>query len=225
MSKATASSVPIQKLKMPPWRQAARTSMKSISVRIGRAIITSSGIFLGVAFLSAVLTSSAVLSSEYVAKKFSISLGQADQVRNIWLVVISLLVATVGIINAMLMAVTERYKEIGTMKCLGALDGFIVRLFLLESGLLGSLGALAGALLGWGLMSLYYAARFGWGVFGHLGYAMRIHLTTHIDLKLPLSAAIAASIILGGALSVLAALYPSWRAAKMPPAAALRVEI
>jgi predicted lysophospholipase L1 biosynthesis ABC-type transport system permease subunit len=220
MSKATAGSVPIQKLKMPPWRQAARTSMKSISVRIGRAIITSSGIFLGVAFLSAVLTSSAVLSSEYVAKKFSISLGPADQVRNIWLVVISLLVATVGIINAMLMAVTERYKEIGTMKCLGALDSFIVRLFLLESGFLGSLGALAGALVGWGLMSLFYAARFGWAVFGHLGYAMKI-----FGRGVPLSVAIVASIILGGALSVLAALYPSWRAAKMPPAAALRVEI
>ncbi len=52
--------------------------------------------------------------------------------RMIWLVVMSLLVCTVGITNSMLMAVTERFKEIGTMKCLGALDSFVVLLFLLE---------------------------------------------------------------------------------------------
>ena len=46
----------------------------------------------------------------------------------------SLLVCTVGITNSMLMAVTERFKEIGTMKCLGALDSFVVVLFMLESG-------------------------------------------------------------------------------------------
>ena len=48
----------------------------------------------------------------------------------------------------MLMAVTERFREIGTMKCLGALDGFVVRLFLLESGFQGFSGALIGALIG-----------------------------------------------------------------------------
>ena len=48
----------------------------------------------------------------------------------------------------MLMAVTERFQEIGTMKCLGALDRFVVRLFLLESGFQGLAGALIGALIG-----------------------------------------------------------------------------
>ena len=60
----------------------------------------------------------------------------------------SLIVCVVGIANSMLMAVTERFREIGTMKCLGALDGFVVRLFLLESGFQGFSGALIGALIG-----------------------------------------------------------------------------
>ena len=50
-----------------------------------------------------------------------------------WVVGLALLVAFVGIVNAMLMSVTERFREIGTMKCLGALDGFIVKLFVIES--------------------------------------------------------------------------------------------
>ena len=46
-----------------------------------------------------------------------------------WIVILSLLVCVVGIVNAQLMAVTERFREIGTMKCLGALDRFILGSF------------------------------------------------------------------------------------------------
>jgi putative ABC transport system permease protein len=56
---------------------------------------------------------------------------------------LSLLVCVVGIVNAQLMAVTERFREIGTMKCLGALDRFRLRLFLLEAGMQGLVGAAA----------------------------------------------------------------------------------
>ena len=48
----------------------------------------------------------------------------------------------------MLMSVTERFREIGTMKCLGALDGFIVKLFLIESLFQGMAGTVMGVLLG-----------------------------------------------------------------------------
>jgi len=51
--------------------------------------------------------------------------------------ILSLLVCAVGIVNAQLMAVTERFREIGTMKCLGALDRFVLRLFILEAGMQG----------------------------------------------------------------------------------------
>lgn len=65
-----------------------------------------------------------------------------------YLLGISLLVCAVGITNAMLMSVTERYREIATLKCLGALDGSILSIFLLEACLLGAVGAAAGAVLG-----------------------------------------------------------------------------
>jgi ABC-type antimicrobial peptide transport system permease subunit len=75
-------------------------------------------------------------------------ISPSQQQKSSWLVVMSLLVSVVGITNSMLMSVTERYKEIGTMKCLGALDNFIIKLFLLESGMLGFFGSLFGAIIG-----------------------------------------------------------------------------
>ena len=65
-----------------------------------------------------------------------------------WIVFLSLLVCIVGIINAQLMSVTERFREIGTMKCLGALDRFVVRLFILEALMQGLAGSIAGSILG-----------------------------------------------------------------------------
>jgi ABC-type antimicrobial peptide transport system permease subunit len=133
----------------------------------------------------------------------------------------SMVVATVGILNSMLMSVTERYKEIGTMKCLGALDKFIVRLFILEALLLGVLASIVGAVVGTGGMTLYYISKIGFhnalSVWGASALTMR-------GSGVPLWLAVFVAIVLGGVLSVLAALYPAWRAAKMPPAAALRSE-
>ncbi|UCH34888.1 MAG: ABC transporter permease [Armatimonadota bacterium] len=196
-----------------PWGRSVEMTLKSIFVRLGRSIITASGIFLGTAFLVSVLTQTAILRGQA-------ELDPSVSARNIWLVTMSLLVATVGIVNSMLMAVTERYKEIGTMKCLGALDRYIVRLFLLESGMLGALGALVGALVGFLVMGAIYAVRFGTSAFAKMGPAI-----TLFGYGFPLWAGVVGAVLLGGILSVLAAMYPAWRAAKMPPAAALRVEI
>lgn len=207
-----------------PWSRALQMTRENIFVRLGRSAITASGIFLGIAFLAAVLfgASAARLQAELDLERLGVvHEAQEMQARIIWLAAMSLVVATVGIVNSMLMSVTERYKEIGTMKCLGALDSFIVRLFLLEAGLLGILGSAAGALLGAGVMMLVYAGRLGWA-----GVA-RAWGVTAIELGgtgIPLWLGVILSIILGGILSVLAALYPAWRAAKMPPAAALRSE-
>jgi ABC-type lipoprotein release transport system permease subunit len=101
------------------------------------------------------------------------------------------------------------------MKCLGALDSLIVRLFLMEAALLGILGAAGGVIIGGGLMLLLQAARHGWTMVAH---------AQPVGGALPLWLGLVLAIPLGGILSVLASLYPSWRAAKMPPAAALRSE-
>jgi len=208
-----------------PWSRTLQMTRENIFVRFGRSVITASGIFLGIAFLSAVLFGSAAARVQETLVKSQVGLISTDtaemQARTIWLVAMSLLVATVGIVNSMLMSVTERYKEIGTMKCLGALDRFIVRLFILESALLGMLGSLTGTIVGTGAMTAVYAGRMGWG------HALSSWKETCLVLggtSVPLWVGIIVGLLIGSFLSVCAALYPAWRAAKMPPAAALRSE-
>jgi len=128
-----------------------------------------------------------------------------------WLIILSLTVAVIGIVNAMLMSVTERYREIGTMKCLGALDGFIIRLFLLESVFQGTAGTIAGAFVGFLLTFLYSLLLFG-----------TVVAVTFPGIKV-LSYG-CTSIFIGFVLSVLGAILPAYRAAKMQPVDAMRVE-
>lgn len=129
-----------------------------------------------------------------------------------WVVSLALLVAFVGILNAMLMSVTERFREIGTMKCLGALDGFIVKLFLIESLFQGGVGTACGVLLG--VLASLAAATWSFG-----GFAW-------IQMPWPaIAGACALCFTIGLALTVAGALYPAWQAARMHPIAAMRVEV
>jgi predicted lysophospholipase L1 biosynthesis ABC-type transport system permease subunit len=214
----------IEKQIVLPWSRALQMTRENIFVRLGRSAITASGIFLGIAFLSAVLFGAAAqrVIADMDKESLGIDANATDvQARVIWLACMSLLVATVGIVNSMLMSVTERYKEIGTMKCLGALDTFIVRLFLLEAGLLGLLGSALGAIIGAGVMTLVYISRIGMAGVGKAWASPAIDTG---GWALPLWLGIIISLLIGGILSIMAALYPAWRAAKMPPAAALRSE-
>jgi hypothetical protein len=136
----------------------------------------------------------------------------ASGYRRIWLVIMSLMVCTLGICNSMLMSVTERFKEIGTMKCLGALDKFVVTLFLLESMFLGMIASFLGWFIGFIAMILVAGMSKGWSVIGQI---------SAMDVFLVFIEALAA----GALLTVIATIAPAVQAARMPPAAALRVEI
>jgi len=149
---------------------------------------------------------------EGLDKAQQIALKQGEHDRQLWLVTLSLIVCTVGIANSMLMSVTERFKEIGTMKCLGALDGFIVKLFLLEAGFLGVLASLLGWVIGYGVIAIVGVMREG----------------AKIWPKLPPGEVLMSlvwSLLAGFILTVVATIFPAIRASKLPPAAALRVEI
>lgn len=135
--------------------------------------------------------------------------------RSIWIVSISLLVTVIGIANAMLMSVTERFREIGTMKCLGALSAFIRRIFLMESSLMGLVGGVTGALTGFVFSFVVYAVTYGIGLVG---------VATGKQLGL-LVIYFFASVLVGIVLSVVAALYPARVASHMVPADALRSNI
>jgi len=131
--------------------------------------------------------------------------------RMTWLAFVSMLVCAVGIANAMLMSVTERFREIATLKCLGALDGFIMTVFLIEASILGLVGGIAGTLIG-----LIIALLRMLGVFKGL-----------LVQAVPVGALITASILsilIGVILAAVSAVYPSFRAARLAPMEAMRIE-
>ena len=133
-----------------------------------------------------------------------------ERFRTIWIVLISLFVTVIGVANALLMSVTERFREIGTMKCLGALSSFIRTLFLIESSLIGFAGSVLGVLVGMLLTMLAYGFTYSFAqVFGGMAYGL-------------LALAGGGAVVAGTILAVVAALYPARFAARMVPATALR---
>ncbi len=187
-----------------PWSKAVSIAMNSLKIRFWRSMITGAGIFLGIAFLC----------FSGVTALLELKTGnQAALNRQIWLCVMALLVCTVGITNSMLMSVSERFREIGTMKCLGALNSLIVRLFLIEALFMGFVASFAGWILGFFGVFLVRWASLGWaeGV-GHLSAGI-------------VFGSLAGCVFVGGLLTLIAALLPAQRAAQMPPAAALRTEV
>ena len=131
--------------------------------------------------------------------------------RQVFLLGVSFLVCMVGIANAMLMAITERFREIATMKCLGATDGFILTQFLLEAAIQGVCGGALGMLIGLGLSLLKVVCSIG----------------PHVLAGFPFLGVIVCAILsmaAGVALSMLASIYPSWTASRMAPMEAMRVE-
>jgi hypothetical protein len=146
-----------------------------------------------------------------------VAAGVADRssveakVRENWLMVLALVVAFVGIWNAMLMSVTERFREIGTMKCLGALDSFIFKLFLIEAAMAGFLGTVLGVAVGLVLAMLKLWSDFGAQAFGFLPWG-------------GLGLSVLSAIGVGTVLAVLGALFPALIAARMEPVVAMRVD-
>lgn len=131
--------------------------------------------------------------------------------RTLWLMIVSFVVCVVGIANAMLMSVTERFREIATMKCLGATDGFIMINFILESCMQGIAGGLIGTILGLALGLLRSWTGYGLMALSHF----------------PWSSVLAVggiSLVMGVMLSAIAAVYPAWVAARLAPMEAMRIE-
>ncbi|HPC16768.1 MAG TPA: ABC transporter permease [Candidatus Hydrogenedentes bacterium] len=194
-----------------PNREAFKIALRSVRIRLWRSCITMAGIVLTIAFLSSVLTSNIAAQALQPSGAQTIMETTGNRATQVWLAAISLLVCVVGITNAMLMSVTERYREIGTMKCLGALDWFVVKLFLIEAGVIGLLGSLLGAALGFMFSLLAWMAQY-----------------EHVFSAMPwraVFARLAMAVVVGAVLSVIGAIYPARRAGKMPPADAMRTEV
>jgi hypothetical protein len=131
--------------------------------------------------------------------------------RQAFLMSISFVVCMVGITNAMLMAITERFREIATMKCLGATDGFILQQSLMEAAVQGMAGGIAGMLIGAVLTTIKSGVVFGSYLLGSFPW-------------LDVLACGVISVVTGVLLSTLASIYPSWSASRMAPMDAMRIE-
>jgi putative ABC transport system permease protein len=128
---------------------------------------------------------------------------------------LALAVASIGIVNTLVMAILERRREIGIMKAIGASDSDVKKLFFAEAGAMGLLGGVVGVILGWAI--------------GHV-----INLGTNIYLRrqaLPPETfwsvpwwLVGAAIVFAFIVSLVSGLYPAARAARLDPVQALRYE-
>jgi putative ABC transport system permease protein len=128
---------------------------------------------------------------------------------------LALAVATLGIVNTLVMAILERRREIGVLKALGAADSDVQQLFFVEAGVMGFFGGISGVLFGW---CIGRALTFGTNVYLQRQNLNPIELSS-VPWWLVLSA-IAFAILV----SLAAGLYPASRAAKLNPVDALRYE-
>jgi putative ABC transport system permease protein len=128
---------------------------------------------------------------------------------------IALLTASLGIVNTMVMSITERRREIGVLKSLGADDADIRKLFLVESAVIGALGTGVGILLGWIVTRIVSFAAQGY---------MREQGLPEMDLFALPPWLLLVAVTIGIGVSVLAGWYPAARAARVDPVEALRGE-
>jgi putative ABC transport system permease protein len=128
---------------------------------------------------------------------------------------LALAVASLGIINTLVMAILERRHEIGVLKALGAADRDVRQLFFTEAGAMGLVGGILGVILGWGIGHLID--------FGTNKYLASQGLPPERIWLVPLWL-VGAAIVFSIAVSLAAGLYPASRAAKLDPVKALRYE-
>ena len=187
---------------------AIRLGYDYIKKRRDRALINIASVALGIAFLTTLLFTDSFYRAFVAAGGAQLSIESYQY----WLMFVALIVSVVGITNAVLISVYERYREIGTLKCIGAMDRHILLLFLVESLIQGGIGGVLGFFL------------------GVIGALISTGATTGFDIILKVPAIETLTLFLGSTflsifLSVIATIYPARHAAKLNPVEALRYEL
>ncbi|MEM2067537.1 MAG: FtsX-like permease family protein [Nitrososphaerota archaeon] len=186
-----------------PLSELFRLVTLNIRKRLGRSLLTTLSVLLAIAFMTVIFTLSSVnraaTGAEFAAYQF-------------WLIFVALLVAGLGIFNSLLISVAERYREIATIKTLGAADRHILLLYLIESLVIGIIGGALGVVIGLGVSI---------GLLAAYGRAADIGLVPIVEYLYIMGQ----GLLYAAILSLVATSYPSYHASKMSPAEAFRVEI
>ena len=146
--------------------------------------------------------------------------------RNVMFLILTLIivVAAFNIISSMIMMVKDKGRDIAILRTMGASRGAILRIFVLSGASIGVVGTVAGLLLGVVFTRNLEAIRQALQkVIGTDLFAAEIYFFTRIPARLD-TGEVAAVVLMALALSFLATLYPSWRAARLDPVEALRYE-
>jgi putative ABC transport system permease protein len=214
------SSIPEQS--SVSWALALSVGWGSLKRRLLRSMVTMLGVVLAIAFLTYMLVSDRIVGAlvgvnddtlNRILQEAGVEIFSANKTDSmmVLLLSLSLLTCLVGIINSMLMAVSERIKEIGTLKCLGALDSFIVKTYLIESSVQGLLGTMLGIAIG--LVVALVVSLKAYGVWVWRCFPV-----------LPVLNAMGLALMLGAVISIGAAIIPAYLAAKKEPVEAMRVD-
>ena len=146
--------------------------------------------------------------------------------RNVMFLILTLiiLVAAFNIISSMIMLVKDKGRDIAILRTMGATRGMVMRVFFLAGASVGTIGTLAGFTLGLSFAENIESIR-QWiqGLTGTELFAAEIYFLSQLPAVVdPME--VVTVVVMGLALSLLATLYPSWRAARLDPAEALRYE-
>jgi len=185
---------------------AVRLGLDYIKRRFSRSVINMASIALADSFLTSLLLTDLFSGSQFNSGSIGVDSPQ------FWLVLVALVVMVVGVTNSMLISVYERYREIGTMKCIGALDQHILMLFIVESSIQGFSGGVLGYILG--LIAAIISTGFTIG----FDSIQTVSASTLIFSFLTTT-------ILSLVLSVVASIYPALRASRLDPVEALKYEL
>jgi lipoprotein-releasing system permease protein len=146
--------------------------------------------------------------------------------QNVMFLILTLiiLVAAFNVISSLIMMVKDKTRDIAVLRTLGAGRGAIMRIFLMCGASVGLTGTVAGTLLGV-LFCLNIQTIQGWveGVTGVSVFNPEVYYLTHLPARLDWHEVLQI-VAMALALSLLATLYPSWRAARTDPVEALRNE-
>ena len=146
--------------------------------------------------------------------------------RNVMFLILTLiiLVAAFNIISSMIMLVKDKGRDIAILRTMGATRGMIMRVFFLAGASVGTIGTLAGFVLGLSFAENIETIR-QWiqGLTGTDLFAAEIYFLSQLPAVVDPSEVVTV-VVMGLGLSFLATLYPSWRAARLDPAEALRYE-